>query len=334
MNSKSLLSFTSKGIFCAQAGVYIDPQQPVDKAIVTHAHSDHARWGSKHYVAQHLNQHILKLRLGEDISLETKDWGERFQINGVNFSFHPAGHIWGSAQVRVEYKGEIWCVTGDYKIEDDGFSQPFELVKCHAFVTECTFGLPVFNWDPQAQVMRQINDWWRGNAEEGKTSILVAYALGKAQRLIKNIDLGIGEVFVQGAVDNVNKALEASGAILPRTTYVSPEIDQSRYKGALVVTPGSSVGTSWMRKFQPYEVATVSGWMAIRGIKRRRNAGQGFVMSDHADWNGLNQAVAETGAERVYAMHGYTDVFARWLNQNGLEAYSVDELAVRDEEET
>ncbi len=328
-----LLSFTERGIYCARADVFIDPQKPVDRAIVTHAHSDHARWGMGSYIAQAANEHILKLRLGNDIRLDTRGWGESFSVNGVKFSFHPAGHIWGSSQVRVEHKGEVWCVSGDYKIEDDGFSHAFEPVSCHTFVTECTFGLPVFRWESQELVIRQINDWWSGNAKAGKTSVLVAYALGKAQRLIANVNHEIGEIFVQGAVENVNKALAADGAKLPKTIYVAPEIKKERFKGALVITPGSSVGTSWMRKFDPSEVATVSGWMAIRGIKRRRNAGQGFVMSDHADWDGLNEAVALTKAERVYTMHGYTDAYAKWLSGNGLDAQSVDDLSLRSEEE-
>ncbi len=330
----ALLSFDDKGIYCEKAGVYIDPHKPVSKAIITHAHSDHARWGMGSYVAQKSNEHILKLRLGEEINLETKDWRETFIVNGVRFSFHPAGHIWGSSQVRVEYKGEVWCVSGDYKVEDDGFSQAFEPVRCHTFVTESTFGLPIFKWQPQQQVISQINGWWKENAQQGKTSVLIAYALGKAQRIIANLDMEIGEVFVHGAVENVNNALAADGALLPKTTYISPDIEKSRFPGALVVTPGSSAGTSWMRKFDPFEVATVSGWMAIRGIKRRRNVGQGFVMSDHADWEGLNEAVSATGAERVLVVHGYTDAYARWLRDQGLQAHGINELSVREEEES
>jgi len=287
--------------------VYIDPNQAVDRAIVTHAHSDHARPGSKYYLAQEQNEGILRLRLGEDIKLETKNYSDPVTIHGVTFSFHPAGHIWGSCQVRVEHAGEVWVVSGDYKVEDDGFSAPYEAVQCHNFITESTFALPVFKWKPQDGVINEINHWWKSNSEEGKSSILCAYALGKAQRIIHNVDPTIGRIYVHGAVANVNEALSASGAILPETMYASPEVDKKDYLGSLIVTPSSSIGTSWMNKFFPYEVATVSGWMNIRGIKRRRNAGRGFVLSDHADWDGLNHAVKESGAERVYVTHGYVD---------------------------
>ncbi len=321
---KGLLTYTDSGIYCPQGDFFIDPWKPVGKALITHAHADHARPGHQSYLAQTLNKEILKLRLGADIRLELLNYGSSTSINGVNISFHPAGHIWGSSQIRLEYKGEVWVASGDYKVENDGFSGAFEPVKCHTFITETTFGLPVFKWKPQSEVIAQINDWWRANAAEGKTSVLCAYALGKAQRILHNIDHLIGKVFVQGAVANVNQALERDGAKLPSWVYASPEIDKKEYPGSLVITPSSSVGTSWMRKFQPYEVATVSGWMQIRGIKRRRNSGQGFVMSDHADWDGLNQAIVDTGADRVYVTHGYTDVFRKWLEQQGLEAGIVE----------
>ena len=326
-----LLTFTSHGIYCERAKAYIDPVRPVERAIITHAHSDHARPGSHYYLAQKANDHILRLRLGEGVRLELKDWGESFSIHGVSFSFHPAGHIWGSSQVRVEYKGEVWCVSGDYKLEDDGFSPNFEPVRCHNFITESTFGLPVFHWQPQQQVFGDISAWWSENAREGKTSILTAYALGKAQRLIANLGNDEREVFVHGAIENVNQALIASGAELPKTTYVTNDIPKERFRGALILTPSSGIGSSWVRKFQPFDVATVSGWMAIRGIKRRRNAGKGFVLSDHADWSGLNEAVKMTGAERVFVAHGYTDAYARWLCEKGWDAKSIEHLTVRDD---
>ena len=323
---KELLTITQSGIYCPRADVYIDPWKPVDKAIITHAHADHARWGSTQYLANTLNETILKLRIGNDINLQLMDYGQSTRINGVSFSFHPAGHIWGSSQVRVEHKGNTWVVSGDYKVESDGFSGDFEPVKCNTFITESTFGLPVFKWKPQDEIIAKINSWWKKNADKDKTSILCAYALGKAQRLIYNVDSSIGEIFVHGAVHNVNQALIAAGAKLPVTTYATNDIEKARYKGSLIITPSSALGTSWLRKFQPYEIATVSGWMNIRGIKRRRNAGMGFVMSDHADWDGLNNAVEQTGAERVLVTHGYTDAYARWLRSKGLQTEVVETL--------
>lgn len=315
-----LLSFREEGIYCAQGDFYIDPWRPVKHAVLTHAHADHARPGSERYLAMSSNASILRLRLGEHIRLQVLSYNESLSINGVKVSFHPAGHIWGSAQVRVEYRGEVWVVSGDYKVEDDGFSGAFEPVPCHTFITESTFGLPIFNWKPQGQVIQEINEWWSRNSAEGKTSIICAYALGKAQRILNNVDHSIGPVFVQGAVANVNAALQENGALLKPYTYVSPELPKNAYPGSLVITPSSALGTSWMRRFLPYEVATVSGWMQVRGIKRRRNAGQGFVLSDHADWKGLNLAVAATGADQVFVTHGYTHAYARWLGEHGIRS--------------
>ena len=332
MINKGLLTFSPKGIYCPRADVFIDPTHPVDKAVITHAHSDHARWGHKYYVAQRQNKEILKLRLGQDIHLTLKEFGESFTINGVKFSFHPAGHIWGSAQVRVAYKGEVWVASGDYKTEADHFSPDFEPVRCHTFITESTFALPVFQWKPQAQIMDEINQWWSANAQAGKASVICAYALGKAQRVITSVNRDIGPIFVHGAVWKVHEALNRDGADLPKVTYTSDEVNKSTdFAGSLIVTPSSAMGTSWMRKFHPYEVATVSGWMNVRGIKKRRNSGRGFVLSDHADWDGLNRAIKETGAESVWVTHGYTETYARWLRQQGLDARSVDSLAIREE---
>ena len=318
-----LLRFTERGIYCEQGDFFIDPWRPVSHAVITHAHADHARWGSRYYLAHHHSREILKLRLGADIRLTTIEYGESVMRNGVEVTLFPAGHIYGSAQVRVAYKGEVWVVSGDYKTEADGFSGVFEPVKCHTFITESTFGLPVFRWQPQAEVMTEINNWWRQNQREGKTSILTAYALGKAQRLISSVDASIGRIYVHGAVANVNEALERDGAQLPETIRVTADIDKKDYAGNLVITPASGLGTSWIRKFSPYDTAMVSGWMQIRGMKRRRAVQRGFVLSDHADWEGLNEAVDATGAERVFVTHGYQSVFARYLTDKGYEAKEV-----------
>lgn len=332
MIGEGLLTFSPKGIYCPQADVFIDPIHPVTKAIITHAHSDHARLGHKYYIAQRQNKEILKLRLGQGINLTLKEFGETFMINGVKFSFHPAGHIWGSAQVRVAHKGEVWVASGDYKTEADHFSQDFEPVRCHTFITESTFALPVFQWKPQSHTMDEINQWWANNAAEGKASIICAYALGKAQRVITSVNRDIGPIYVHGAVWNVHQALDQDGAELPVVIPTNEEFKKNtNFSGSLIVTPSSALGTSWTRKFHPYEVATVSGWMNVRGIKKRRNSGRGFVLSDHADWNGLNMAIKETGAEKVWVTHGYTETYARWLRQQGLDARSVDSLSIREE---
>jgi putative mRNA 3-end processing factor len=316
-----LLQFTSSGIFCADAGVYIDPWKPVDRAIITHAHSDHARFGNKRYLAHKDSESILRLRLG-DIELQTVDYGEAFNINGIKFSLHPAGHIIGSAQVRVERSGEVWVASGDYKIQDDGFSAPFELVKCNTFITESTFGLPIYKWPAQKLVMNEIREWWQQNQVEGKASVLMGYALGKMQRLIVGLQPFIGPVFAHGAVFNVNEKLREAGFDLPTVGFAS-DIEKKLFRDALILAPPSALGSPWLKRFDPYSTGYCSGWMTVRGAKNRRAIDRGFVVSDHADWNDLNGTIAATGAGKVYVTHGFTDTFARWLNEKGIEAHEV-----------
>jgi putative mRNA 3-end processing factor len=336
----NLLTFTQNGIYCPPADVYIDPWRPVKKALVTHGHSDHSRWGHEKYLAHHDSVPIIKHRLGE-INIMGVEYGEFIKVNDVNFSFHPAGHIPGSAQVRVEYKGEVWVVSGDYKLEDDGFSVPFEPVRCHTFITECTFGLPVFRWKPQEEVMASINDWWKNNREKNLTSVLIAYSLGKAQRLINHLDPSIGTIYTHGAIENMNEVIRVMGKSLGTTKRVTADLKKEDFRGALVLAPPSAIGSTWMRKFQPFSLGIASGWMALRGTRRRRAADRGFVLSDHADWDGLNQAIKDTGAERIITTHGYTEIFTNWLKEQGyvaitekttFEGESIDRDAVEEEQ--
>lgn len=320
----ALLTFEKDGIFCEKADVYIDPWNPVKRALITHAHSDHARSGNQFYLAHRLSEQVMRLRLGADINLETLDYGEVQTINGVQFSLHPAGHIPGSAQVRVEYKGEVWVVSGDYKLQEDGISTPFEPIKCHHFITESTFGLPIFKWEDQPEVITKINGWWRTCKENGKAAIIGAYSLGKAQRIINHVDHSIGSIFTHGAVENTNEVLRKGGVEVAATTYVSDDLKKIDFKGGLVVCPPGALGSAWMKRFGPAETAFASGWMALRGTRRRRAAERGFVLSDHADWHGLNEAVKATGAENIYVTHGYQNSFTRWLNEEcGLNAVAV-----------
>jgi putative mRNA 3-end processing factor len=247
-------------------------------------------------------------------------YGRTLAIGGASVSFHPAGHVPGSAQIRVEVGGEAWVVSGDYKTEADGLSDPFEPVRCHTFVSECTFGLPVFRWAPQAAVMRDINAWWRANAAAGRASVLGAYALGKAQRILARLDPDIGPILTHGAVENVNEALRSAGVALPATLRVTPETGPAPHPGAFVLAPPAALGTPWAQRFGPAAEAFASGWMRLRGVRRRRGLATGFILSDHADWDGLNAAIAATGAQRVFVTHGYTAAFRRWLEEAGYEA--------------
>jgi putative mRNA 3-end processing factor len=327
-----LLTFSPQGIYCPAGDFFIDPWKPVKKALITHAHADHSRWGMQHYLAHHDSIPIMKHRLGQEISVLGVAYGEKVEINGVKVSFHPAGHIIGSAQIRVEYQGEVWVASGDYKVEDDGLATPFEAIPCHAFISETTFGLPVYRWAPQQQVMAEINDWWAENARQGRASLIMAYALGKAQRILQQVDHQIGTVFTHGAVENVNEAFRAHGIDLKASERITAQHKKKDLAGGLVIAPGSAIGTPWARKLGNYSLGIASGWMSLRGARRRRAADRGFVLSDHADWQGLNQAIKATGAERVYLTHGYTEQFARWLHSQGYEAY-VEQTRYGEEEE-
>ena len=313
-----LLIFNENGIYCEAADVYIDPWRRVDKAIITHGHADHSRWGHKQYITHHDNVPIVKHRLG-NISVTGIGYEESFVINNVKFSLYPAGHIIGSSQVRVEHQGEVWVFTGDYKIEDDGISTPFEPVQCHTFITECTFGLPAFRWVPQKEVFADINSWWASNQSEGKTSVLFGYTLGKAQRLLKHLDTSIGKIYTHGAVENMTNVIRPM-ADLPETTLITAAVSKEELKGNIVVAPPSAHGSTWIRKMVPYETASASGWMTFRGARRRRAIDKGFVLSDHCDWQGLHEAVKATGAQKIISTHGYTDIFSRYLRELGYDA--------------
>lgn len=317
-----LVSFTNKGIYCAQAGIYIDPWQPVDHAVITHAHSDHARFGSKYYLAHKHSENILRYRLG-NISLQLLDYNQPIEINGVKLSLHPAGHIIGSAQVRLEYKGEIWVISGDYKVKPDHYTIPFEPVKCQHFITESTFGLPVYNFPDAGTVNQQLNNWVKQNAEHGFNSVVIGYALGKAQRILSALQTNL-PILLHTSVYNTNEALGFDNS---RYQKFTPEFKKEDLNPGIVLATGSAIGSPWMKRFEPYKLGVCSGWMQLRGARRRYNADAGFVMSDHADWQGLNEAVLATGAENIYVTHGYKSVFAQWLREkHGLNAVEVETL--------
>ncbi len=315
---KPLLEFTDRGIYCPPADVYLDPWKPVDRALISHGHADHSRPGHGQYITHRRNVPIIRHRLG-DIRVSGREWGESFTVNGVRFSFHPAGHIIGSSQIRAEYRGEVWVFSGDYKAEDDGLATPFEPIRCHSFITECTFGLPAFKWRPQAEVLGDINSWWARNRDAGKTSVLLAYSLGKAQRLLAGLNPGIGRIYTHGAIENMTEVLRPM-AEFPETTRVTGDTTREDLRGNLVLAPPSAHGSAWMRRMVPYEVATASGWMAFRGARRRRAVDRGFVLSDHCDWQGLLESIRATGAERVICTHGYAHIFSRFLAENGYDA--------------
>ena len=318
----ALIQFTDRGLYCPQGGFYIDPWRPVDRAVITHGHSDHARWGNKSYLCHHHTLPILQLRLGPN-HYQSVEWNEPVIMNGVKVSLHPAGHIIGSSQVRVEYLGEVWVVSGDYKCENDGLSGQFEIVPCNTFITESTFGLPIYNWKPQQEIHADMQQWIKELNNDGKTAVLTAYSLGKAQRILQPIsETGI-PIFLHGAVYNVHRTLVDAGWKLPSAKRVELDAPKESFKKSVVIVPGSAIGSPWMKRFTPYAVGSCSGWMQVRGNVRRRNVDAGFALSDHADWNGLLQTIKATGAEKVFVTHGFQSAFSRYLNEIGIEAGEV-----------
>jgi putative mRNA 3-end processing factor len=317
----SLVVFTELGFYCPQADVYIDPLRKVPKAIVTHAHSDHARPGMGHYLCESSGVEIMKLRLGKGISVQGLAYGETIFMNGVEISLFPAGHVPGSAQVKLSYRGEIWVISGDYKTIADGLSPAFESVQCHHFVTESTFGLPIFHWRPQDEVFQDINAWWQRNAANGFTSIMLGYSLGKAQRIMKYLDRGIGDVICHSAIADANLALENSGFTFGTWTEAGKAVvdfSSDSLSRSLLICPPNAINGALMQHIGKHAVANCSGWMAVRKSRNWGGVDQGFVLSDHADWSQLLEAVTASRAEHVYVTHGFTDVFARYLRENVL----------------
>ena len=318
-----VLTLTPQGLYCPAGDFHVDPWGAVPRALITHAHSDHARTGMGAYLASDIAAPVLRQRLGP-ITLDTLAYGQTRTIGGAQVSFHPAGHVPGSAQIRVAVGGQVWVVSGDYKTTPDGLSTPFAPVRCHTFITECTFGLPLFRWRAESVLAAELNAWWAANAAEGRFSLIAAYSFGKAQRLMTMLDPAIAPVLTHGAVAEVTATLRAQGLPLPPSTRVTPATDLAAMRGALVIAPPSALGSRWAARFGDAATAMASGWMAVRGIRRRRGTARGFVISDHADWDGLNAAIAATGAERVLATHGYTAPFAAWLQGKGLDAQALD----------
>ena len=326
VTGRRLLELTDSGLYCPQGDFYIDPWEPAEHAVLTHAHADHARPGSQRYLATRSSERILRHRLGEDIQVQTIDYGESLYRNGVKLSLHPSGHILGSAQVRLESSGQVCVVAGDYKAGRDATCAPYEPLTCHTFISESTFGLPIFKWRPQEDVMADINNWWQDNRRQGKTSLLFAYALGKAQRILAGLDRSIGPIFCHGAVENVNQYYRHEGVDLPETRHVGEIEDPDKFQGAMVIAPPSANSGSWTRRFGNLARAFASGWMQIRGNRRRRAVDRGFVLSDHCDWEELNQVIRATSAEQIWMTHGYAAEMVRWLRDGGLDARLVTTL--------
>ena len=321
---ENLIERGANGLYCPVGDFYIDPWDPVDRALITHAHADHLVAGSKAYICTRPGAVLLRARLGADAPIESVEYGETIERNGVRISFHPAGHILGSAQVRLEYRGEVWVVSGDYKLTPDVTCAAFEPLRCQTFVTESTFGLPIFRWPEPGEVFGEINAWWRGNQQAGKASVLFAYPLGKAQRLLSGIDSATGPIYTHGAVEQFNRIYRESGVALPPTGYARSAPPKTDWTRALILAPPMAKNSPWLRRFGDFSTGLASGWMRIRGTRRRQSIDRGFVLSDHADWPALLTAIRASEAQSVWVTHGYRTPLARWLTENGTEAHAIE----------
>ena len=342
--TEPLVVATPQGLYCAAGDFYIDPMEPVARAVITHAHGDHARSGSQSYLATQISLPILRHRLGAGTSLAGLAYGETVQLGRARVSLHPAGHVLGSAQVRIETTGderEVWVVSGDYKRGADPTCAPFEVVPCDVFVTEATFAAPIYRWDPGEVVASEMLAWWRACAAQETTALMFCYAFGKAQRLLAELarlaasgeELPRTPILLHGAMVELVALYREAGVEMPPTVHLSEEVPRASYPGQLVLAPPSAYRSPWMRRFRKFETAFASGWMRVRGAQRQRGHDRGFVLSDHADWPDLTRTCLETGARRIYVMHGRADLLVRWLRERGHDASELSTAFARGSED-
>jgi putative mRNA 3-end processing factor len=318
----TLLVRTDRGLYCRAGDFYVDPWQPVPRAVVTHAHGDHLTSGCDAYLVAEPGQALVRARVPAGL-VDTAAYGETRTIGGVTISLHPAGHILGSAQVRVEYRGEVWVVSGDYKTVPDPTCAAYEAVPAHVFITECTFGLPIYRWPPESVVRDDVLAWQAANRSAGRASVLFAYPLGKSQRMLALLREFSGPIWTHGAVESMTALYRAAGIELPVTTPIQTAPQRTDWSDGFVLGPPSAQSSAWLRRFGEQSLAFASGWMLVRGARRRRNLDRGFALSDHVDWPALLAAIEATGASRVFATHGFTHELAHYLNEHGMAAGTI-----------
>lgn len=319
-----LIESTDSGLSCAAGDFFIDPWKPVKRAVITHAHADHAREGAEAILCTRQTHEILKTRFETLPPVQIVEYGERVNLNGVTVSLHPAGHVLGSAQVRVEHRGEVWVFTGDFKRAADPTCAPFEPVRCDALITEATFGLPIYRWDPTELVIEDIRRWWQLNREAGRAAVLFCYTLGKAERILAELAQRTEDpVFIHGSLSAMLEVYRAEGIRMLPTEVVVEQKKGTSFAGALVLAPISARGTVWMRRLGDFRPAFASGWMRLRGPRRQRSFDRGFALSDHADWPALLETVRESGATRVRTTHGYSEQLAHALRDQGVDAVAL-----------
>lgn len=318
MTEAPLIIASKAGLYCPLGDFHIDPMGRVPRALVTHGHSDHAARGMGSYLCTQQALPVIRHRLGQ-INAEGIAYAEPRKIGAVTVSFHPAGHVPGSAQIRIAHQGQVWVASGDYKTAPDTLCEPFQPIACHTFLTECTFGLPIFQWSPEAEVLAEIANWWQTNAAQNRVSVLLAYSFGKAQRLMSGLQSAgknIAPICTHPVVEAVTAILRAQGYNLPPTLPLHPGTTPP--PGALIIATPNAMASGWALSLGPHTVAAASGWMALAA--RLKSTPNAFTLSDHADWIGLNAAIKATGATQVLTMHGYTQAFSQWLASQGLQS--------------
>lgn len=322
MRLAALIEPSAKGLYCPAGDFYIDPWRAVPRAVITHAHADHARAGSAHYWAAAEGATLLRHRLGQHIALTPMAYGESVAFGPITVSLHPAGHVLGSAQVRLSDGNSVWVVSGDYKRDIDPTCQPFEPLTCDTFITEATFALPAYRWPPMADVMADLIEWWQENAQAGRSSVLLCYALGKAQRILAALAAlpRPGPIYLHGAVSPLTTLYREAGITMAPAEPATQASEAENFSTSLIIAPPSAAGTPWMQRFTDPSTAFASGWMRIRGNRRRRGHDRGFVISDHVDWPSLLQTIQQTGAKQVFTTHGRADELVRYLHEQGLSA--------------
>jgi putative mRNA 3-end processing factor len=319
-DSEPLVVVTPNGLYCPPGDFYVDPWEPVQTAIITHGHGDHLRHGSARYILARPGAGIARQRLGGDRELQAVEYRAPMSLGSTTVSLHPAGHILGSSQIRIENEGRVWVVSGDYKRQPDPTCAPFEPVECDVFISEATFALPVYRWPDTPRVVGEIHRWWIANRERGIASVLFCYALGKAQRVLAELRAFTDEpVYAHGAVDSLTGVYRRAGVSMLPTLPVGTD-RKTDFREAMILAPPSAAGTPWMRRFGDHATGFCSGWMRVRGDRRRRGYDRGFVISDHADWPALIETCTASRAKRILLTHGYSDALTRYFNEKGVEA--------------
>ena len=334
MNDFIPLEIKPEGLYCPPGNFFIDAWRPVALSLITHAHGDHAYRGHQHYLSSEDSRQILEHRLGA-IPLQSLPYGEKIKIGETWVSFHPAGHILGSSQIRIETNQSVTVISGDYKRAYDTSCQGFEVIECDTFVTESTFALPIYRWKEGETIAEEIFQWWQTNQQNQHPSIIFCYSLGKAQRVLALLQkLAPQPIFLHGAIHGLSQIYANKGIQMAPFKAVTEKEKGDSFQTDLILAPPSALGTPWLKRFPNYRAALASGWMQVRGTRKRKNLDKGFVLSDHADWNDLIRTVKDTKAKNIFTTHGYSGVLAQYLKEElALNAHELKGLETHDEGE-